>query len=238
MEFREGYTLEKWPQISIGSLIYEYIYMSYLLIGTFIIPMGIISCFYCCVVNKVLANSRKLQTTVNDKQILKERERSNKRVMVNLLAIAGAFFVLVFPNRIIWVILDITGARNIGNTTYRIVKYAARFPYFFHVSINPFIYSFIDKKFQQDALGFFKVKGKGSYKKSISSIQSWKHMSMGTARRIVNCNFVNVTERYYPSYLEDTLAKLFRTYIGQATFQILVFYRMSLIHKNNIFKNE
>ena len=214
------------------------IYMSYLLIGTFIIPMGIISCFYCCVANNVLANARKLQTTVNDKQILKERERSNKRVMVNLLAIAGAFFVLVFPNRIIWVILDITGARNIGNTTYRIVKYAARFPYFFHVSINPFIYSFIDKKFQQDALGFFKVKGKGSYKKSISSIQSWKHMSMGTARRIVNCNFVNVTERYYPNYLEDTLAKLFRTYIGQATFQILVFYRMSLIHKNNIFKNE
>ena len=53
--------------------------------------MGIISCFYCCVANNVLANARKLQTTVNDKQILKERERSNKRVMVNLLAIAGAF---------------------------------------------------------------------------------------------------------------------------------------------------
>ena len=44
LEFREGYTLEKCQQSSSGSLIYS----CYLLIGTLIIPMGIISCFYCC----------------------------------------------------------------------------------------------------------------------------------------------------------------------------------------------
>ena len=78
MELREGYTLEKWLQSSGGSLIYS----CYLLFETFIIPMGIISCFYYCLVKKVLANPRNFMTTVNDKQILKERERSNKRVMV------------------------------------------------------------------------------------------------------------------------------------------------------------
>ena len=78
MELKEGYTLEKWLQSSGGSLIYS----CYLLFGTFIIPMGIILCFYYCVVKKVLANPRHFMTTVNDKQILKERERSNKRVMV------------------------------------------------------------------------------------------------------------------------------------------------------------
>ena len=88
LEFRQGYTLEKWPQSSSGSLIYS----CYLLIGTFIIPTGIISCFYCCAVNKVLANARKLQTTVNKKQILEERRGSNNRVMVILLAIIMLFF--------------------------------------------------------------------------------------------------------------------------------------------------
>ena len=46
------------------------IYSCYLLFGTFIIPMGIILCFYYCVVKKVLANPRNFMTTVNDKQIL------------------------------------------------------------------------------------------------------------------------------------------------------------------------
>ena len=175
----DGICVEKWPQGSNGSLIYS----CYLLIGTFIIPMGIISYFYYCVVKKVWANARNLQAMGNGKQILRERERSNKRVMVILLAIAGAFFVLVFPNRIIWVILDIIGTDNMANTTYRIWKYTALFPYLFHVSVNPFIYSFIDKRFQQQVVELFKVKGMGSFKKSISSIQSTKHMSTGTARK-------------------------------------------------------
>ena len=174
----DGICVEKWPQGSNGSLIYS----CYLLIGTFIIPMGIISYFYYCVVKKVWGNARNLQTTGNGKQILGKRERSNKRVMVILLAIAGAFFVLVFPNRIICVILDITGTNNMTNTTYRMWKYTALFPYFFHVSVNPIIYSFIDKRFQQQVLGLFKVKGKGPFKKSISSVQSTKHMTAGTAR--------------------------------------------------------
>ena len=175
----DGICVEKWPQGSNGSLIYS----CYLLIGTFLIPMAIISYFYYYVVKTVWANARNLQATGNGKEILKERERSNKRVMAILLAIAGAFFVLVFPNRIIWVILDITGTDNMENTTYRIWKYTALFPYLFHVSVNPFIYSFIDKKFQQQVLALFKVQIKDSFKKSISSIKSTKHMSMGTARK-------------------------------------------------------
>ena len=96
-----------------------------------------------CVVKKALANAQNWQTVVNDKEILKERKRSNKRVMVILLSIAGACLVLVSPNLIIWVILNITGSRNIANTSYRICKYAARIPYFFprlNKSIHLFIY--------------------------------------------------------------------------------------------------
>ena len=164
----DGICLEEWKQGSNGSLIYSW----YLLIGTFIIPMGIISYFYYCVVKKMWANTRNLQTTGNNEEILKQRDRTNKRVMVILLAIAVAFFVCVFPNRIIWVILDITGTDNMANSTFRIWKYTALFPYLFHVSVNPFIYSFIDKKFKDQVLTLLKgqgVKPMLSYKKSTSS---------------------------------------------------------------------
>ena len=140
----DGTCVEKWPQGSNGSLIYS----CYLLFGTVMIPMGIISYFYYCLVKKLLANARNLKTTGNGKEVLKKRERSNRRIMFILLAIAGAFFVSVAPNRIIWVILDIIGTDNMTNSTYRILKYAAPFPYLFHVSVNPFIYSFIDKNFK------------------------------------------------------------------------------------------
>ena len=165
---KDGICLEEWKQGSNGSLIYSW----YLLVGTFMIPMGIISYLYYCVVKKIWANTRNLQTTGNNKEILRQRNRTNKRVMVVLLAIAVAFFVCVFPNRIIWVILDTIGTNNMANTTFRIWKYTALFPYLFHVSVNPFIYSFIDKKFKDQVLTLFKghgVKPMLSFEKSTSS---------------------------------------------------------------------
>ena len=172
----DGICVEKWPQGSNGSLIYS----CYLLFGTVMIPMGIISYFYYCLVKKLLANARNLKTAGNGKEVLKKRERSNRRIMFILLAIAGAFFVSVAPNRIIWVILDIIGTDNMTNSTYRILKYAAPFPYLFHVSVNPFIYSFIDKKFQEQVVGLFKAIPKDSLIKSIRSTQSTNQMTMST----------------------------------------------------------
>ena len=57
--------------------------------------MGMILYFYYCIVKKMWANTRSLQTTGN-KEILKQRDRTNKRVMVVLLAIAVAFFSMCF----------------------------------------------------------------------------------------------------------------------------------------------
>ena len=172
----DGICVEKWPQGSNGSLIYS----CYLLLGTVVIPMAIISYFYYCVVKKLLANAQNLQNAGNGKEILKKRERSNRRIMFILLVIAGAFFVLVFPNRIIWVILDITGTDNMTNSTYRTLKYTALFPYLFHVSVNPFIYSFIDKKFQEQVVVLFKAILKDSFIKSIRSTQSSNQMTIGS----------------------------------------------------------
>ena len=173
----DGICLAKWPQGSNGSLIYS----SYLLIGTMIIPMGIISYFYYCIVKKLLENARNLQTTGNGNEILKQREGLNRRIMFILLVIAGVCFVLVFPNRVIWVIVSITGTHNMPNTTYRILKYTALFPYLFHVSVNPFIYSFTDKNFQKQLVGLFKGILKNSFIKSIGATQTTKQITMEAA---------------------------------------------------------
>ena len=186
----DGVCVEKWPQGSNGSLIYS----CYLLIGTFLIPLGIISYFYCCVVKKVWANARNLQNRGTGKIMLKKRESSSKRVMFILLAITIAFFVLVFPNRIIWVILDIIGTDNMANTTFRIWKYTALFPYLFHVSVNPFIYSFIDSKFQGKVVGLFipLVKRMDSFK--TSSTQSINQMAMVTVVKKRSSTQVTMTD--------------------------------------------
>ena len=173
----DGICVAKWPEESNGSLIYS----CYLLIGTMIIPIVIVSYFYYCIVKKVLENSRNLQTTGNRKEILKQRDCLNRRIMFILFVIAGVFFVLVFPNRIIWVILSITGTDNMSNSTYRIWKYTALFPYLFHVSVNPFIYSFIDKKFQEQTAGLFKAILKGSFIKSVGTTQSTNQITTKTA---------------------------------------------------------
>ena len=120
----DGISVEKWPQDSNGSLIYS----CYLLFGTVMIPMGIISYSYYCLVKKLLPNARNLKTTGNGEKVMKKRERSNRQIIFILLAIASAFSVLVAPSRIIWITLDITGTDNMTNSTYRILKYTALFP--------------------------------------------------------------------------------------------------------------
>ena len=172
----DGICVEKWPQGSNGSLIYS----CFLLFGTVMIPMGIISYFYYCIVKKILANAQNLKATGNGKEVLKKRERSNRRIMIILFAIACAFFVLVSPNRIIWVVLDITGTDNLSNSTYRILKYTGLFPYYFHVSVNPFIYSFIDKRFQGQLVDLFKSILKDPLIKLIRSTHSANQMTSDT----------------------------------------------------------
>ena len=130
----DGICLEEWKEGSNGSLIYSW----YLLVSASLIPMEMISYFYYCIVKKMRANTRSLQTTGNNQEILKQRDRKNKRVMAILLAIGVAFFVCVFPS---WVILDIIGCNNMANTTCRIWTSTVIFPYLVHVSVNPFIYS-------------------------------------------------------------------------------------------------
>ena len=52
-----------------------------------------------------------------------------------------AFAVLVFPNRIVWLVVDHVGIKNISSSTYNALSLLGFIPYAVHVTIYPFIYS-------------------------------------------------------------------------------------------------
>ena len=112
--------LGDWAQRSSKSLIYSL----YLLIGTFMIPMY----FYCFVTRIFWQNMANLKTSGNTTVLLQNRSKSNRRAMLILLAIAIA---LVFPNRIVWVIVSIINTGNMSDSAFRTVKYFSLFPYLF-----------------------------------------------------------------------------------------------------------
>ena len=118
---KDGVCLGDLAQRSSKSLIY----LLYLLIGTFVTPMIFISYFYYCVIKTVRENMVTLRTASNNMALLQ--------------------IVLVFPNRIVWVIVNINAAGKMPNSAFRTVKYFALLPYLFHISVNPLIYSFVDK---------------------------------------------------------------------------------------------
>jgi len=105
------------------------------------------------------------------------RIKGFRRITKILVAILVAYVVLVFPNRIVWVILDSLGTSNISITTYRILKYVGLFPYMFHVAINPIIYSAIDRKFRSEVKQVFQSKHKH---RSVTTMSSLLDINMST----------------------------------------------------------
>ena len=114
-----------------------------------------------------------LRTSGNNTALLQNRNKSNRRVKRDEL--------LVFPNRIINIIINIIDTGNMSDSVFRTVKYFALFPYLFHISVNPLIYSFIDKKFRDHLIKLCNTHGRKRikfFKKSISSALNMEKMVM------------------------------------------------------------
>ena len=66
-----------------------------------------------------------------------------------------AFVILVLLNRIVWDFWMHFGIDNLSSNMYYTTKYLANFPYSFHICVNPIIYSFLDRNFQEKILTLF-----------------------------------------------------------------------------------
>ena len=139
----DGFCLEHWSDRS--SLIYSW----FLLIATFTVPIVIITGLYIRIILQLVWNYRSLNLVAGrGTRLSKTRYRTNRRVILMLLMIVITFIVLVLPNRIVWIFWSHFGIHNLSSDMYYTTKYLANFPYPFHICVNPIIYSFLDRNFQ------------------------------------------------------------------------------------------
>lgn len=143
--------IEKWPK-SYSSLVYSW----YLTIFYFIIPMVIIGFFYYYIMKTLRSAAYKNKnSSPMDETWRINRRKENERIMVILAAIFIAFFVLVLPNRLVWLLIDHIGVDNMSDGFYNALKLVGLIPYFCHVAINPIIYSVVDRKFREKVSKLF-----------------------------------------------------------------------------------
>ena len=78
--------------------------------------------------------------------------RANKKMMRLVIIVMIAFVLLVGPNRITWIVYDTVDITKLNEKTVTFLKYFATYPYMFHVSINPLVYSIVDPNFRKQLL--------------------------------------------------------------------------------------
>ena len=141
-----GICEEKLPGQS--SLYYSWV----LFIFYYLWPIAIISFLYIRIIRTLYSGN--VMSAINEKQ-RQQRIKDNRRILIILICVLVAFAILVFPNRIVWLIVDHVGNKNISSSTYNALSLLGFIPYALHVTINPFIYSLVDPKFRGKLLTLF-----------------------------------------------------------------------------------
>ena len=126
-------------------------YSIYLLLVFCLIPMVAIAMMNGMVIFEIKRPGRSNSLYRNmGENIAKQRKRRDIRVMKILVSIILAFFVCVFPIRLMFVVssfFDLVSLK--GTDTWKIVS-AGYLSYPLHVAANPVVYSIIDKAFRKE----------------------------------------------------------------------------------------
>lgn len=101
-----------------------------------------------------------LRQTTCEPQIMSamdEKSRSrivseNRKIMHVLIFLILAFVLLVLPNHLVWIV--IVTAESTSKTLYNVMRLFSVVPYSLHVSVNPMIYSMLDKRFREYSKNF------------------------------------------------------------------------------------
>lgn len=159
-----------WGEYTFASKAYNW----FILVATFILPILAISLMYYKIIQFLYSHMASADNVSCNEQQRNNRLQVNKRVVKILVAVLVAYFVLVLPNRLGWLILD--NVKDMHDDDYHILKFFILLPYHFHVAINPIIYSAIDKQFKRDLISLFiKDKNTDLDFSAISTVQSTCH---------------------------------------------------------------
>ena len=200
LQLRNRQCVERWPEQQRDSLIYS----CFLLIFYCLLPLIVISFLYW---RCILALKSHTKNDVSPESLRKDKKLSyHRRVMNILIALLLAFFILTFPNKLRWVIFDAVGITNLNADFLRGMAYFGNVTYPFHVAVNPFIYSCIDKKFRQKVMDLFRGRGCG---KTVRTLPLAIKMTGLTIRRpgktgfSIHKNEPTVTDDIKHSYCND-----------------------------------
>ena len=133
------------------SLIYSWVTF---LVG-FLLPILVISFVYVRMLRKLKTFQSRIKQNLSDRQQL-QRQKDNKRMNLILACLIIAFFALVLPNKIYWILEDHgVWIKHLTRNQQEIVRWIVFSAYILHASINPLIYSVVDKRFRSNLLAIF-----------------------------------------------------------------------------------
>lgn len=133
-----------------------YMYESYMLIFTAMLPITLIVALYAKVIYalKSLVNDKELKESLTKKSH-KKKVNETRKILKVVIALLTAFVVLVVPNRAIALYLY---TNPTSGTIYNILSCVTLLTYPCHVTINPILYNVIDKKWRRNLNYLFRCK--------------------------------------------------------------------------------
>eukprot|EP00111_Clytia_hemisphaerica_P016550 TCONS_00049048-protein len=133
------------------SLIYSWV----MFLITFLFPIMAISIFYIRMLMSLRAAQFRTKQTFDAKQ-QSQRKQEDTRITLILACLLISFVILVLPNRIYWILEDHgVWKENLTQSQQKGVRLFSFSVYLLHASINPFIYSIVDKRFRSNLMTIF-----------------------------------------------------------------------------------
>ena len=146
---------EMWPNGVSDSLSYSW----FVMIFYSIIPVIVIMILYIFIFQSLRASvSHKKLAMISDPVMRERRRHETRRVVFMLVVVVVVFVAIVFPPRILWVILD-THHESLSSESFLELQRGLKILSTFQVAVNPVIYTFMDRKWRHDLLVLLKKQG-------------------------------------------------------------------------------
>ena len=144
-----GICREHWSDYQNGSLVYGWITN----LVFFAIPIVVTAILY-------YHSLKTLKSTLFRQEMLLSLDEFSRKKLVNentrilriICSILLAFLLLVGPNHVIWFMVDNMEKGTFSNRTINYMFLASSLAYAVHTTVNPVIYSIIDRKFRKNVL--------------------------------------------------------------------------------------
>ena len=149
----DGKCQENWARFGDSSLVYSW----NLMVVLFLVPVLATTYLYYKSLQSLKQTlfRREMLVTVNASSRNK-LIAENKRILLVLSSLLIAFVLFVSPNRIAWLVMDYMAPETTSPDVFIWLKIFGLVPYSLHISVNPIIYSVVDKRFRKTAIHLLK----------------------------------------------------------------------------------